>query len=131
MTDRRVTLVLDASAIVAYTRHETALHVGDVLIQVLEDNATAVLPAACLTEAAPAVADSDLLDVLISHEVTTVLADGETMWRDVAAMAEVTGRADAASAALAAIDFGANVLTRTPGLYAGIGKRRMVIEIPG
>jgi hypothetical protein len=76
------------------------------------------------------VADADLLDVLVGHEATVVLADGETMWRDVAAMAEVTGRVDAASAALAAIDFRANVLTRTPGIYAGIGKSGLVIEIP-
>lgn len=131
MTDRRVTLVLDTSAIVAYTRRETAVHVGDVLIQVFEDQAVAVLPSACLAEAVPAVADTGLLDVLVAHDATMVLADGETMWRDVAAMAEVTGRPDTASAALAAIDFGANVLTRTPGMYAGIGKSGMVIEIPG
>jgi hypothetical protein len=130
VTDRRVTLVLDASAIVAYTRRETAVHVGDVLIQVFEDDAVAVLPAVCLAEAVPAVADRGLLDVLVAHEATMVLADGVTMWRDVAAMAEVTGRPDAASAALAAIDFRVNVLSRTPGLYAGIGKAGMVIEIP-
>ena len=129
MTERRVTLVLDTSAIVAYTRAETAIHVGDVLIQVVDDGAVVVLPVACLAEAVPAVADIAMLDVLVSHEATLVLADGEDMWRDLAAMTEVVGRHDAASAALAAIDFGANILTRSPLLYAGLAGGGMVIAI--
>ncbi len=129
MTDRPVTLVLDTSAIVAYTRPETAIHVGDVLIQVGDEDALAVLPAACLAAALPAVADLDMLDLLVAHQATTVLADGPDMWRDLAAMVEITGRVDAASAALVAVDFTASVLTRTPLLYAGLRDGRLVIPI--
>lgn len=128
MTDRSVTLVLDTSAIVAYARPETAIHVGDVLIQVLDEGAAAVLPALCLVEAFPAVLDPGMLDLLVAHEATVVLADGADMWRDLAAMVEITGRVDAASAALAAIDFQANILTRTPHLYDGLNGG-MVIPI--
>jgi hypothetical protein len=129
VTDRPVTLVLDTSAIIAYTRAETAIHVGDVLVQVVDEDALAVLPASCLAEALPSVADPDMLDLLVAHEATTVLADGPDMWRDLAAMVEITGRPDSASAALAAIDFTASILTRAPLLYAGLRDGRMVIPI--
>lgn len=133
MTDpysgKPVSLVLDTSAVVAYTRPDTAIHVGDVLLQVLDEGAVAVIPLACLVEAFPAVEDTAMLDVLVGLESTTVLSDEPAAWRSLAEMVEIVGRPDAASAALAAIDFKAQLLTRTPGWYAGV-KRNMVIEIP-
>ena len=110
MTDHRVTLVLDESAIVAYTRRESALRLA--------------LPRRCR--------------LWPTRICSMCLSGTRRRWSSpmakpcgaMAAMAEVTGRVDAASAALAAIDFGANVLTRTPGIYAGIGKPGLVIEIP-
>jgi hypothetical protein len=126
VTDRPIRLVLDTSAVVAYTRG--SIHVGEVLSEISDEQGAAALPLACLVEAAPAVADSARLMLLVNHPATSVLADGAELWQSLAAMREVVGRPDSASAALSAIDFDVDVLTRWPRLYDGIGYN-MVIPI--
>jgi hypothetical protein len=122
-----VRLVLDTSAAIAYAR--SSIHVGEVLAEIADERAVAALPLACLVAADPAVTDTAGLRMLAEHAATVVLTDGPDMWRELAAMAEIVGRLDASSAALAGIDFGVEVLTGSPGLYAGVGDGSMVIPI--
>jgi hypothetical protein len=124
---RPVRLVFDASAIVAFT-HES-IHVGEVLAEIADEQGVAALPLACLVDAAQAVTDQARLDLLVEHRATEVVADAPELWRALAATCDITGRAEAASAALAAIDFGVDVLTARPGLYAGLDAGGMVLEI--
>jgi len=58
-----------------------------------------------------------------------LIADKPADWRALAATYDIVGRADAASAALAAIDNDCDVLTRQSGLYAGLEAGGLVIPI--
>lgn len=105
--DRPVRVILDASAIVAFTR--SSIHVGEVLAEVDDEGCATGLPVPCLVEAVHAVADTDRLDLLVTHRATVILPD-ETSWQ-----------------ALAAIDYDAAVLSTRPGLYAGLDNGGLVI----
>jgi hypothetical protein len=59
MSDRPVRILLDASAIVAFTRE--SIDVGEVIAEVDDEYASVGLPMLCLVEASRAVADSDRL----------------------------------------------------------------------
>ena len=118
MSDQPVTVVLDTSAIVAFTRG--SIDVGEVIAEVHDEQAVAGLPVLCLVEANNAVADSDRLELLVNHPATAVLAPDPADWQALAAVYDTVGRLDAASAVLAAIDLGCQVLTNRPGLYAGL-----------
>jgi hypothetical protein len=125
--DRPIRVVLDASAIVEFTRQ--SIHVGEVLAEVHEEDAVAALPVACLVAAHHAVADTDRLDLLVEHRATVLRADHPADWRALAATYDIVGRIDAASAVLAAIDHNCGVLTRQTGLYAGLDGGGLVIPI--
>jgi hypothetical protein len=58
-----------------------------------------------------------------------VIAYDPADWQALAAAYDVVGRTDAASAALAAIDYDCEVLTRQPGLYAGLEAGGLTITI--
>lgn len=118
MTDRPVRIVLDRSAVIAYTRQ--SVPVGELLIEIQDEQGCAAIPLACLVEAALVVEDQARLEVLVDHPATAVLADEPDKWRDIAALREVLSAHDAASAALAAIDLDVDIFTRTPRLYAGV-----------
>jgi hypothetical protein len=124
---RPVQLVLDASAIVEFTRE--SVHVGEVLAEVASEGAVAALPVPCLVEAVHAVADDDRLGLLVGHNATVVITDERADWRVLATAYDTVGRADAASAFLAALDHDAGLLTRQPGLYAGIDNDSLVLPI--
>jgi hypothetical protein len=124
---RPVRLILDASAIVAFTRG--SIHVGEVLAEIDDEGAVVALPFACLVEAVHAVVDTDRLDLLVAHRATAVKSDDPGLWRALATMYDIVGRADAAAAALAAIDHDVEVLTGQPGLYAGLDDGGLVIPI--
>lgn len=67
-THRPLRVVLDASAIVAFTR--ASIHVGEVIAEVAAEDAGVGLPVLRLVEAADAPADPDrmhMLDLLVSH----------------------------------------------------------------
>lgn len=119
MTALPIRLVLDASAVLEYTRG--SIHVGEVLTQVEDDNAVAVVPSLSLAAVFRSITDSDRLDVLFTLPFVAVIGEDGAQWRALAALYDVTGRLDAAACALAAIDAGAAVLTAQPGLYAGLG----------
>jgi hypothetical protein len=65
MSDQPIQVLLDASAIVAFTRG--SIHAGEVD----DEQAGVGLPLLCLVEATRAVADTDRLD-LLAHDRATV-----------------------------------------------------------
>jgi hypothetical protein len=123
---RPVRLILDTSAIVAFTR--ASVHVGEVIAEIDAEDAAVGLPTLCLVEAVRSVAYIDRLDLLVEHPAVVQLAD-PTGWRAMAATADIVGRLDAAVAALLAIDLDVDVMSGVPGLYAGVGDGDLVIEI--
>jgi hypothetical protein len=127
MTERPIRLLLDASAIVAFTRG--SIHVGEVIAEIDDEQAAVGLPAYCLVEASWAVTDTDRLDLLVGHRASVLYADDPASWRALAATCGIVGRPDAASAALASIDLDVDVLTAQPGLYAGLAGGGSIIEI--
>jgi hypothetical protein len=125
VSDRPIRLILDRSAVVAYTRG--SIHVGEVLAEINDEAGCAAIPLPCLVEAARAAADHSRLELLVDHEATLVLADDPSKWRDLAALRDVVDSHDGVSAALAAIDLDVDILTRTPRLYAGVAGGDLVI----
>lgn len=119
MSRPTIRVILDASAIVAYTRE--SIDVGEVIAEVADEEGAAVgLPVMCLVEASRAVVDRDRLDLLVGHPASVVFSPDPDEWQALAATYDTVGRIDAASAVLAALDLGCSVLTGQPGLYAGI-----------
>ncbi|MEU3452203.1 hypothetical protein ABZ671_00970 [Micromonospora sp. NPDC006766] len=121
MTDDEpaVKVVLDTSAVLAFTRGSVA--VGEIIAEVADEPGCVVgLPVLCLAEAKRVTADPDRLDLLVNHPITVVIAPDPGSWRALAVTCDTVGRFDAASAVLAAIDLGVDVLTGQPGLYAGL-----------
>jgi hypothetical protein len=127
VSGRPVRVLLEASAIVAFTRG--SIDVGETVAEVNDENAAAGLPLLCLVEAMRAVADTDRLDLLVAHPATVVIAPEPGDWQALAATYETVGRLDAASAVLAAIDLDCLVLTGQPGLYGGLTGGGPVIPI--
>src|SRR3954471_219485 len=70
-------LVLDTSAIAAFARG--SIHVGEVLAEIADEDAVALLPLACLVEAVNRqrfTSEEDArLDLLVGHPATEMLAD--------------------------------------------------------
>jgi hypothetical protein len=118
VTDRPVKVVLDTSAIVAFTRG--SIDVGEVIAEIDDEYAAAGPPVLCLVEASSVVAFGDRRELLVNHPATAVLAPDPGDWQALAAVYESVGRLDAASAVLAAIDLGCQVLSGRPGQYAGL-----------
>jgi len=127
VSDRPIRVLLDASAIVAFTRG--SIDVGETIAEVNDEQAAAGLPILCLVEATRAVADTDRLDLLVAHPATAIITPHPDDWRALAATCETVGRLDAASAVLAAIDVDCLVLTGQPGLYAGLAGGGPIIAI--
>lgn len=128
MSYRPIFLVLDTSAIVEFCRG--SIHVGEPLAEIDVEDGGAGIPFLCLSEAVPFVTDLDRLQMLVTHPAVRILSDEPWAWRAHAAARDITGRPDAASAAVAAVNEAVGVLTRQPGLYAGIGGGNLAVEIP-
>jgi hypothetical protein len=118
MSNRPIRILLDASAIVAFTRE--SLDVGEVIAEVDDEHAAVGLPVLCLVEATRAIADRERLALLVHHRAGAVIGTDPGDWEALAAMYEIVGRLDAASAAVAAIDGDVSILTAQPGLYGGL-----------
>ena len=120
MTDTpTVRVILDTSAIVAFCRE--SIDVGEVIAEVADEpGCVFALPILCLVEASRAVADRDRLDLLTNHHAAEIITPDPDAWRALAITHDTVGRLDAATAVLAAIDLGCDVLTAQPGLYAGL-----------
>lgn len=128
MTEPAVRVVLDASAIIAFTRG--SIDVGEVIAEVAdEENCVFGLPVLCVAEAARVVVDTDRLQLLVNHPIAEILSPPRDSWEALAVTLDTVGRVDAATAVLAAIDLGCSVLTGQPGLYGGIAGGGPVIPI--
>jgi hypothetical protein len=124
---RRVGVVLDTSAILAFSRG--SIPVGDTAAEVDDDGGLIGLPIACLVEARWRLADAGRLSLLVHHRATELItAPGD--WPALAAALDVAGRQDAASALLAAVHWGCDVLTAHPRRYAALAGGSPVIPIP-
>ncbi len=126
MTDVRV--ILDTSAVLAYATG--SIHVGEVIAEITDEEATFGLPLPCLIEAARRIDRDDLSGVYLleAHRHGAIVPDRPERWRTIAGLARALGRADLAAALLSAQDHGAYVLTSEPGAYGDAG-RDVVIEI--
>lgn len=127
---RPVGLILDSTAILAYTITELSIHVGEPLTEAENNGELLALPLPCLVEAARST-DSALLDVLVGSDSVIVLAEDPLSWRTLAVTCDLAGRYDAATAALFGLDFGVPVMTREPGRYARFREGELAIPIPG
>ncbi len=125
MPDRTPRIVFDRSAVLAYARESIA--VGELLAELDDEHGLAVIPLACLVEAATSAVDLARLDLLVSLPATDVAADDPGTWRDLAALRDAVDAPDTASAALLAIDLHVDVFTRTPRLYAGVAGGELVL----
>jgi hypothetical protein len=120
-------LVLDSTAVIGFTR--SSIHVGEVLSEMADDNGIAIIPAVCLMEALPSVADRDRLAVLVKHPAVRVASEDMAEWRTLGELRDIVGRLDAACACLLALDLDVSILSRTPLVYAGVDTGRLVIAI--
>ncbi len=125
MTGRRVRLVLDTSAILAFA--EESLHVGETITQVDENEAAFGLPIACLASAHKA--EIQMLRMLTNHDACELLTVDVDEWQQWSAMSDVLGRLDAAAALLAASAFDCDVLTSEPDLYRVLGDDPPIITV--
>jgi hypothetical protein len=83
----------------------------------------------CLVEVSRAVVDKDRLTLLVHHRASIVLGNDPGDWPALAAMYDIVGRLDAASAAVVAVDWDVSILTAQPGLYGGLAGGGPVIPI--
>lgn len=121
-------IVLDASALVEYSR--SSIHVGEILAEIADEpDALAIIPLPCLVEAAHQLGDNSHLQVLTGLPSTVVLAPDADHWLEFAAAYDIVGSPDAAHAALLALDAEVPVLTRHPGIYAGMDDGGLTILI--
>ncbi|MFI6266686.1 hypothetical protein [Micromonospora sp. NPDC051006] len=127
MNDCPIRVILDASAILAFTRE--SIDVGEVIAEVADEGCHFGLPVLCLAESSRAVADRDRLDLLVNHPAAALLTIDPASWQALAVVYDTVGRLDAASALLAAVDNGCNVLTGQPGLYGGLAGGGPIIPL--
>ncbi|MEU1813251.1 hypothetical protein [Micromonospora aurantiaca (nom. illeg.)] len=125
---RPVRLVLDTSAIVAFTGG--SVPVGELIAEVDDEKGLTGLPALCLAEASRLAVDEARLTLLVNHSATVLLDLPAEDWRSLGTSTyEVIGRADAASAVLAAVWHDCDVLTAVPALYAGLDEGGPILPI--
>jgi hypothetical protein len=127
---RRVALVLDTSAVLAYAAG--SMHVHEPVLLAGEDGADVAVPLLCLIEAVRQDPAVDLRELLHAEQVVTVvparhtdaLVDDWTIF--------LAGREDAAAAAVLTYSHAAGLLTGEPDLYTIGGHRPdWVIPIDG
>jgi hypothetical protein len=129
MTQPRLRVVLDTSAIVAYL--QASIHVGETIAEVVDEGAGFGVPVVCLAEAVALRMDGNgaSVDLLVAHPACTVLPMLATDWRALASAARMVGRIDLGVALLAAVDHDAYVLTGEPGPYGALVDDGPVIPI--
>jgi hypothetical protein len=125
---RTVRLVLDATAVSAWTRGSVA--VGEMLIEIDEEHGAVIIPLSCLIEAAHATAllERDRLSLLIGHAATFLVSDNPDDWLALSELRVLTERADRASAALIGLDYGVDVMTRDARWYSSVNDGQNVLE---
>jgi hypothetical protein len=131
VTDQLLRAILDTSAILRFVRGgDRSVGVGETIAEVNDEGAAVGPPVLCLAEAWRIAGEDhpDLFRMLFDHEAS-VLLEGPSDWHAVAAATDIAGRADAAVAALLAIDYDIGLLSTMPALYAGFGDSELVIEV--
>jgi hypothetical protein len=125
---RTIRLVLDATAVAAYTRGSVA--VGELLGEIDDEHGAVVIPLACLVEAghATALLERPLLDALLSHAATFLIVDNPDHWVELVELRSIVGKLDLASAALLALDSEVYVLTRDARWYSGVAGGGIALE---
>lgn len=124
---RTVALILDTSAIAGFAHGSVA--VGELLAEIDLEGGCALIPLPCLTEAAALVSEDALpwLDILLGHAATQLVVDDPGDWRMVAGLHRLVGAYPHALAAWFALEYGVDVMTRTPDRYAELGGGNMVL----
>ncbi len=81
MTQPRLRVVLDTSAIVAYL--QASIHVGETIAEVVDEGAGFGVPVVCLAEAVALRMDGNdaSVDLLVAHPACTVLPQTGARWR--------------------------------------------------
>lgn len=113
-----IRLVLDTSAIVAYT--DTSINVGEVIAEVTDEGCWFALPAVCLAEASRRVKEDragDLLLLLVSQPRAVVTSTAVGDWQTLAEWTRVLGRVDLAAAAMDTVEHDGWVLSGEPEAY--------------
>jgi hypothetical protein len=125
---RTVRLVLDATAIAAFTRGSDA--VGEILGEINAEHGAVIVPLSCLVEAghATAMLERDYLQMLIAHEATFLVSDDPKDWVELTELRVFTERADRASAALIALEYEVDVMTRDPRWYSSVADGQRVLR---
>ena len=121
-SSRHVCLVLDTSAILAYAAG--SMHVHEPVLLAGEDGDDVALPVLCLLEAVRLDRTVDLRELLHLTQVVTAQPD----WHTDADLFDswaicLSGREDAAAAAVLTYRYTAGLLTAEPDLYAIGGQR--------
>jgi len=129
--DRPIRVVLDTSAVLRFVRSgASSIGVGETIAEIRDEDAAFGVPLLCLAEAWRVAGEEhpDLFEVLARDRALVALPEPAD-WRAVAEAIDIAGRADAAVAALWAIDSDVGLLSTTPALYAGFGDPDLVIEV--
>src|SRR5215470_2840750 len=82
MSDRPIRIILDTSAIIAYTRG--SLDVGEVIAEIEDEEGGVGVPMLCLVEANHTITDHQRLAVLIGHPATVLLTTNALDWQALA-----------------------------------------------
>jgi hypothetical protein len=119
---RRVTLVLDTSAVLAYAAG--SMHVHEPVLIAGEDGDDVAVPVLCLIEAVRRDPTVDLRELLHLEQVVTMMPDRHA---DADLLTDWTifldGREDAAAAAVLTYRHRAGLLTTEPDMYTVAGRR--------
>ncbi|MGA3561558.1 hypothetical protein [Melissospora conviva] len=129
MTQPVICLLLDSTALVRYA--DWNVDVMEVLQELYDDpNAAVGVPVVSLIEARAVVQGRDLarLDALVRLPEVVVLDVIAEDWQELSFWRSTTGDSETAAAALAAVQFGAPLLTTKAGRY-GNGQYLPVIEL--
>jgi hypothetical protein len=123
---RPIKLVLDTSAILAFTRG--SIHVGEPISEVANEGGLSALPTLCLAAAKWMVDDRDRMQVLADHPDTVVVPASPDFFA-LGIVETWVGNLDASAAVLTAIDQEAFIMTARPGLYRGLIDDGPIVEI--
>lgn len=125
---RTIRLVLDSTAIAAYTRGSVA--VGELLGEIDDEHGAVVIPLTCLVEAGArtAMLEQPLIEALLAHRATYLVVDDPGNWVELTELRSIVGKLDLASAALLALDCEVYVLTRDARWYSGVASGGIALE---
>jgi hypothetical protein len=123
VSDQPIRVVPDTSAIIAYAHG--SLNVGEVLVEVTDEQASFAVPAVCLVQAATAAADTQLR-LLTAHPACRVLPLHAEDWPRLVTAMRIFGRVDLAVSIYATRQADGYVLTAEPDAYGDDGGRAVI-----